>query len=229
MFHSNIPDNLLNNHMVLFTIPPLSRTKKWASIFLTLALNRGCTVLYLTTENLGDLHAMIPGFTDLIGVFAIKVDSNVDNDDGFITITRFFLQYQLRLQRTSSCSKIPVVPPLSGELFALHLLFDIIHPSFFQWAHGCIWYLYIDLDILHVSFAGMISTMTVCTSICTMYFSLDLSQLVICQISIHNGGTNQRLSLGRKSNHETKVLIFLGPLIAKSCPTCSTWDQNGFD
>ena len=92
---------------------------------------RGATLsLYLTTENLGDLHAMIPGFTDLIGVFAIKVDSNVDNDDGFIT--NFFLQYQLRLQRTSSCSKIPVVPPLSGELFALHLLFDIIHPSFFS-------------------------------------------------------------------------------------------------
>ena len=26
-----------------------------------------------TSETLGDLHAMIPGFTDLIGVFAIKV------------------------------------------------------------------------------------------------------------------------------------------------------------
>ena len=52
---------------------------------------RGATLsLYLTTEDLGDLHAMIPGFTDLIGVFAIKVDSNVDDDDGFITITRFF-------------------------------------------------------------------------------------------------------------------------------------------
>ena len=115
-----------------FLLCPLSRTKKWASIFLTLALNRGCTVLYLTTENLGDLHAMIPGFTDLIGVFAIKVDSTVDNDGGFITITRFFPIYQSRLQHTSSCSKIPVVPPLSGELFALHHLFDIIHPSFFS-------------------------------------------------------------------------------------------------
>ena len=35
---------------------------------------RGATLsLYCTTEDLGDLHAMIPGFTDLIGVFAIKV------------------------------------------------------------------------------------------------------------------------------------------------------------
>ena len=187
MFHSNTPDNLLNNHMVLFTIPPLSRTKKWASIFPTLALNRGCTVLYLTTENLGDLHAMIPGFTDLIGVFAIKVDDDEDFVDGFITITRFFPIYQLRLQHTSSCSKIHFAPPLSGELLAWYHVFDFLHP------HVWIWYLYHALDILNFSFAGMISTMTVCTSICTMYFSLDLSQPVNCQLSIHNGGTNQRL------------------------------------
>ena len=82
----------------------------------------------LATENLGDLHAMIPGFTDLIGVFAIKVDDDEDYDDGFITITRFFLQYQLRLQRTSSCSKIHFVPPLFGELLALYHLFDFLHP-----------------------------------------------------------------------------------------------------
>ena len=95
---------------------------------------RGATLtlsVYFTTEDLGDLHAMIPGFTDLIGVFAIKVDSNVNDGDGF-TITRFFLRYQLRLQRTSSCSKIHFEPPLSGELLALHHLFDILFTLPFQ-------------------------------------------------------------------------------------------------
>ena len=133
MFNSNIPDNLLNNHRVFFLCPPVQNQKvsEHFSHFGTEqgVWGRGATLtlsLYLTTEDLGDLHAMIPGFTDLIGVFAIKVDSNVDNGDGFIT--RFFLQYQLRLQRTSSCSKIHFVPPLSGELLALYHVFYFLHP-----------------------------------------------------------------------------------------------------
>ena len=74
------------------------------------------------------------------------------------------------------------------------------------------------LDILHVSFAGMISTMTVYTSICTMYFSLDLSQPVICQISIHNGGTNQRLSLEEKKQSRTKGVDFPGATHCEELP-----------
>ena len=119
--------------MVLFTMPPV-QNQKVSEHFSHFGTEqgmggRGATLsLYLTTENLGDLHAMIPGFTDLIGVFAIKVDDDEDFDDGFITITRFFPIYQLRLQHTSSCSKIHFAPPLSGELIAWYHVFDFLHP-----------------------------------------------------------------------------------------------------
>ena len=84
MFNSNIPDNLPNNHRLFFTMTPI-QNQKASEHFSHFGTEqgmggRGATLsLCLTTENLGDLHAMIPGFTDFIGVFAIKVDTNVDN------------------------------------------------------------------------------------------------------------------------------------------------------
>ena len=137
--------------------------------------------------------------------------------------------YQLRLQRTSSCSKIPAVPPLSGELFALHHLFDIIHPSFFR-------------EIMAESHIFIV-ILTFFMFLSQVWFPLWQSaqaslQCIFPWISANRWFANYKLimveqikgfSLEEKSNHKTKVLIFPGPLIAKSCPTCSTWVRNVFD
>ena len=89
------------------------------------------------SESLGDLHAMIPGFTDLIGVFAIKVLWHVGVYLAELTLHKFDLMRQLTGFFIRICSsKGSIIRAYAAE-FPSCSLFLVSWCWCWCWCWGC--------------------------------------------------------------------------------------------
>ena len=75
---------LLTNIDHKYKVESLHHKFTYMHFYAALILMQTWRIILPPTESLGDLHAMIPGFTDLIGVFAIKVPIHILGDCGYI-------------------------------------------------------------------------------------------------------------------------------------------------